>query len=136
MPLLLDTHVLIWLMIGDRSLSADATRAIEEAKLNEGVYVPVICFWEVAMLAAKGRLQLGQHPLDWAREVLDKPGVRLAELSVETAILSANLPGIFHRDPADQIIVATARALGAALVTHDRAILRYAAEGHVQVLAA
>lgn len=136
MPLVLDTHVLIWLMTGSRSLSRDATQEIEEAKDRDEVFVPLICFWEVGMLEAKGRLELDLPPLEWARDVLRKPGITLADLTVEAAIASTRLPGILHRDPTDHIIVATARELDATLVTHDRQIRRYAEQGHVKVLAA
>ena len=136
MPLLLDTHVLVWLMTGNRSLSEPVVREIEEAKATDDVFVPLICFWEISMLVAKRRLELDQPPLEWAHEVLRKPGISLAELTIEAAVNSTSLPDISHGDPTDHMIVATAREMGAVLVTHDRHILRYAEQGHVKVLAA
>lgn len=135
MRLVLDTHVLVWLMMGDPSLSLGAREAIEDARTSNDVFVPAICFWEIGMLYAKGRLELDRPPWPWAREVIGYPGVTVAELTVEAAIASSNLPGAPHGDPADRIIIANTLALDATLVTHDRAILRYADQGHVPVLA-
>lgn len=88
------------------------------------------------MLESKDRLVLDRPVIEWMHEVMAKPGLRLAPLTPEIAIRSSRLPGRFHADPADRMIVATARETGATLVTHDHAILRYAEQGHVQVMAA
>lgn len=135
MPLVLDTHVLVWLTEPDGKLSAEVETEIDQQARNDGAYVSPITFWEVAMLTAGNRLQL-ETPLDqWFRRTLDAPGLDVAPLTPEIALASTRLPGGFHKDPADRFIVATARALDATLVTHDRTILRYADQGHVRVLA-
>ena len=85
------------------------------------------------MLAAKRRLQLGRPVTEWVRGALSASGLLLAELSAEIAVDACALPGDFHDDPADRIIVATARAIGATLYTKDRAILAYGRRGHVKV---
>ena len=135
--LVLDTHVWIWMADGVTNELSDSTvRAIEAAAETGELLISAISFWEVAMLESKGRLTLSR-PIDaWVREAARAPGLRVAELSAEIAVASTRLPGEPHRDPSDRIIIATARAMDAALVTADRHILRYAAGGHLQVLAA
>ena len=86
------------------------------------------------MLEAKGRLTLSRGMRDWVRRALGVPGVRLAELSPELALDSSSLPGTVHGDPADRILIATARHLGATLVTRDRHIVAYGEQGLLAVL--
>ncbi|MEX1114001.1 MAG: type II toxin-antitoxin system VapC family toxin [Akkermansiaceae bacterium] len=84
-----------------------------------------ISCWEVAKLVECGRLTLPCPVYDWIQQALAYPGIRLIELSPSISVESTQLPGTFHRDPADQIIVATSRILDAPLVTVDRKILEY-----------
>lgn len=86
------------------------------------------------MLESKGRLGLPGGCDAWIRQALAAPGVSLASLTPQIAIASSRLPGTFHGDPADRILVATARAMNAQIATRDRRILEYAAAGHVAVL--
>ena len=134
--LLLDTHVFVWMSLNSPELNEPTRRSIDEAALEDAVYVSPMTFWEIGMLESKSRLALDRPIMDWMRIVLAKPGLRLAALSPEIAIGSSRLPGRFHADPVDRMIVATARDTGTTLVTHDRAILRYGEAGHVSVLAA
>lgn len=134
--IVLDTHVWIWLLIGEPELSETARRAIEDAATTGGVLVAAISIWEVAMLEAKRRLTFAKPCLQWVQQALAAPGVRLAPLTPEVAVESSRLPGSFHDDPADRMIVATARVLGATLVTRDTRLLAYGAEGHVVVIPA
>ncbi len=131
-PLLLDTHVWIWLMLGDTRLGQRSRKLLEEAVPDGRLLVSIISVWEVAMLEANGRLNLAADCADWAGEALSAPGVRLAELNPEIAVAGTRLPGKFHGDPADRILVATARETGATLVTADRAILDYGRRGHLR----
>jgi len=134
-PLLLDTHVWIWALEGNtHELSVDAQDAVAEAGAVGRVLVSVISCWEVGMLEAKGRIRFTIEPGEWVRRGLQAPGVTLAPLSPEIALDSSRLPGTVHGDPADRILMATARRTGATLVTRDRAILEYAREGHLSVL--
>lgn len=94
----------------------------------------VISFWEIAMLVDKNRLALHDGLTIWATEVLERPGVRLAQIDPATALDAGSLPGDIHGDPADRIIVATARALGCPLLTSDERILAYAEAGHVSAV--
>ena len=86
------------------------------------------------MLAARGRLQLLIRPERWFANLFEVPGVRLADISPDLLIASSFLPGKPPKDPTDRIIAATARELGATLVTRDRALLAYGEQGHVAVL--
>lgn len=132
---ILDTHVWIWVVEGDRSaLSAPAIEAIERAAQAGAVQVSAISVWEVAMLEAKGRISLSRTVDDWIRAALHAPGVRLLPLGPEIAIESTRLPGSPQADPADRILMASARHLGARLATCDRGILDYAATGQLNVL--
>ena len=85
------------------------------------------------MLAARGRIVLTQDPLDWVRTSVARAGLVVDTLTPEVMVASTRLPGDLHGDPADRFIVATARSLGAVLVTRDRQILAYGAQGHVVV---
>jgi len=133
---LLDTHVWVWLMLGDSRLGRGNRRMLEQAVPDGRLRVSVISVWEVAMLEAKGRLTLASDCESWVREALAAPGVRMVELTPHIAISSARLPGVFHGDPADRMLVATARESGAILLTADQAILQYSREGHVHAMCA
>jgi len=135
-PVVLDTHVWVWLMLGDDRFGQNARRTVEAAVPGGCLRVSVISVWEVAMLEQKGRLNLGDDCETWVRNALAAPGIRLAEVTPHIAVCSARLPGLFHGDPADRMLVATARESDAVLLTADRQILRYAAEGHVRAVSA
>ncbi len=133
-PVLLDTHVWVWLMLGDARLGKASRNLLENAVPDIRLRVSVISVWEIAMLEAKGRLTLAEDCGRWVRAALAAPGVQLAELTPEISIASSRLPGEFHGDPADRILIATARELGASLLTADQAILHYGAKGHVRTV--
>jgi PIN domain nuclease of toxin-antitoxin system len=131
--LLLDTCAAIWLMSGS-PLAPPARRAIRDAVNSEdGCFVSPFTAWEIATLAARRRIDLTMTPDAWFDALLALPGFRLAELSPSVLISSAFLPGTL-RDPADRIIVATARAHGFTVVTRDRPILDFAQSGDVSAL--
>jgi PIN domain nuclease of toxin-antitoxin system len=135
-PLLLDTHTWLWLEAGSGELSGDARRAISGA-LGAGLLrIAAISLWELALLALRGRIILGKPTNQWLDAALAQPGPIIEPLSARVAIESCELPGAFHRDPADRMIVATARVTNAILMTRDRAILDYAAQGHLTALSA
>ena len=122
--IVLDTHIWVWWVHGDPALPA-SIRAQLDSSEPTGIAVSAISCWEVAKLAERGRLTLPCPVLEWLQQALSYPGVRLIELSPRISAESAQLPGEFHRDPADQIIVATARVLDVPLVTMDSKILGY-----------
>lgn len=128
-----DTHVLVWLLQGDPRLGPQGKAALERAARETAVHVSAITPWEIAMLVQKGRLALGRDVGAWIEEALALPGIRLAPLEPMISVASVRLPGSLHADPADRMIVATARHLGVPLMTADRALLAYGANGHVTV---
>lgn len=132
--LLLDTHTLLWLADGNEQLGARAKEALRLAYYHDRALIAAITPWEIALLVSKGRLKLGQDVLSWVRGALAVPGVRLAPLEPEIAVASTRLPFEMHPDPADRILVATARHLGAALVTADHALLDLAGSGHFRAV--
>jgi PIN domain nuclease of toxin-antitoxin system len=126
--IILDTHIWIWWVNEDEQLPSDLKDLIEQ-HIATGLGVSAISCWEVAKLVERGRLELTLPVKQWIAEALAYPGVRLLEMSPDIAVDSTQLPGKFHRDPADQIIVATARAYDTLLLTLDTKILNYE---HVQ----
>jgi PIN domain nuclease of toxin-antitoxin system len=130
----LDTHVWIWMLEGMKSeLSATTISLIEEAGGRAELVISAISVWELAMLEAKGRITLSRSIDEWVRAALTAPGLRLVDLTPEISLESTRLPGAPHGDPADRMIVATARVLGGILVTCDDQILSYGAAGHLRV---
>jgi len=134
LDLLLDTHVLVWLMFGERRLGPCARQAIHQACGEDSVLVSAITPWEIALLASKNRIELYRDVLDWVRSALALPGVHLTQLTPEIAVESTRLPWAMHADPADRILAATARHLGATLVTADEALLGFAASGRFKAM--
>jgi PIN domain nuclease of toxin-antitoxin system len=133
--LVLDTHVWLWAVEGERThLSPGAIAEVGDASRRGEVLISAISVWEVAMLEARGRISLSRPIEDWVRAALRAPGTRLLPLSPDIAIESTQLPGACHGDPADRILIASARVAGGRLVTRDRGIIEYAAAGHVSVL--
>lgn len=118
-------------MLDDRRLGPWARTRIDAAGRADQVLVSAISPWEIAMLAEKGRLALGRETGAWLDEALSVPGITLAPITPAIAVDSVGLPGDFHADPADRLIIATTRRANATLFTADRAILDYAAAGHV-----
>jgi PIN domain nuclease of toxin-antitoxin system len=131
--ILLDTCTLIFLSqkASMRSAAIEAMRTASDGGLT---FISPISAWEVGMLTSGGRLQLLLRPEKWFANLFEAPGVRLADMSPDVLIASSYLPGAPPRDPFDRIIIATARDLGATLITRDRALLDYGAQGHVSVV--
>jgi PIN domain nuclease of toxin-antitoxin system len=133
-PLLLDTNAAIWMMRNE-PLARAAQLAIDAASQSAtDVLVSPITAWEVGLLVSRNRLNLLATPRGWFQRLLAIPGMRLAELSPEILMAASFLPGTPPNDPADRILLATARDLGATLVTRDRQILAYAEAGNVSAL--
>ena len=124
--LVLDTHVLVWWVNADTSkLSPVALDAIEREMQGGEIIVSSISAWEIGMLAEKGRMTLTMDVSQWLTLVAQIQAVRFYPVDNEIALESVQLPGDFHKDPADRMIVATARKLGATLITADEKILAY-----------
>jgi PIN domain nuclease of toxin-antitoxin system len=132
--ILLDTCVLIF-AAEDKPLLEAATQAIEAANKTETIYVSPITAWEIGNLVSLNRLRSFSDPAAYFREFLTKSGTKLCSLDHDLLVASSFLPGPIHRDPMDRIIIETARRNNLTLITRDRAILAYGAEGHVKTLA-
>lgn len=131
LPLLLDTHVWIWTVEQrEDEISSRVLRLIDSASRRGSVLISAISMWEIAMLAERGRIVLSMDPLKWIETAAGNPGLRVIGLTPGIAVGSTRLPGNTHADPADRILMATARDTGARLVTRDRCILQYAESTH------
>lgn len=131
---LLDTCAVIWLAEGE-PLAKPASEALSVAVARElDTLVSPITAWDVGLLVSCGRLQMLTTSQRWFARVLGFPGTHLAEMSPELLIAASFLPGKPPRDPADRIIAATARDLGATLITRDGVLLDYGAQGHLSVV--
>jgi len=126
--IVLDTHVWVWWVHGDAQLPENYRDYLQQEE-SQGLGISAISCWEVAKLVEYGRLKLPHPASAWLDQALNYPGMHLLELTPQIAIESTQLPAPFHRDPADQIIVATARVYNCPIVTLDERILAYP---HVQ----
>ena len=126
----LDTHAWVWWTIDPDRLSETQRERITDSE-DDIIGISAISCWEVAKLCEYGRLELPVELTEWFRLALEYPGISLLPLTPEIAVESTNLPGSFHRDPSDQIIVATARVNECPLVTSDDRIVGYP---HVQTV--
>jgi PIN domain nuclease of toxin-antitoxin system len=133
---LLDTHVWVWLVEGRAGVRPEAVALMERAGKESFLRVSAISAWEVAMLEARGRIRFDIPCEEWVEQAFGLPGLSLMPLTPSICIRSARLPGTFHGDTADRIIAATARELGALLLTRDGPLLQYAALGHLRAVAA
>ena len=123
MRALLDTHVLIWWLDDPDRLSAAQRAVVTSASRESPLLVSDISLWEVATLHGLGLIDLTIPLREWLDKAVAPPLVRRHGVSPAIASELAALPDSFHRDPADRILVATARVLGATLLTQDRRIL-------------
>jgi PIN domain nuclease of toxin-antitoxin system len=129
MPALLDTHAWVWWLTEDRRLSRRVRSLIARRLAEQDLWISLISVWEVAKKVEKGHLVLDRPAHEWLDEAATQPGLGVWELTRPILVQSCELPQPFHGDPADQILVATARHHGATLVTRDQRIRRYV---HVQ----
>jgi PIN domain nuclease of toxin-antitoxin system len=134
--LLLDTHVWIWFMLANAELAVSERNAINRAAASGQLRIAAISVWEAALLASRGRVVLGRPLTQWITAAVSAPGLTIEPLLPQVAVEACSLPEAFHRDPADRLIVATARVTNATLMTRDQRILDYAARGHLTAIAA
>jgi PIN domain nuclease of toxin-antitoxin system len=122
---LIDTHVLLWWIGGERRLSAAARHSIETELDGGTIYISSASAWEIAVLASKGRIGLSSDVADWLATVEAIEAVRFVPIDNEIALRSVRLGDDFHRDPGNRFIVATSQKLGVPLVTADDKIRDY-----------
>lgn len=121
--ILLDTHVLVWMVSDSSQLSRPAFRELRKAERNGELAIASITLWELALLYQRGRLRSSGSVESAIRNILEKSRVTVVEISPEIAALSTTFPDTYPKDPADRLIGATARALGVTLITQDERIL-------------
>jgi PIN domain nuclease of toxin-antitoxin system len=130
--LLLDTHVWIWSLIGDaRRIGRRARALLARAEVRDEVRISPVTLFEVMALHTVGRLQLTRPPDEWIREALASAPVRMAELSPAIAVDAGRIPREVLADPMDRLLVATAQAIEATVLTADARILDYAARTRI-----
>ncbi len=132
--ILLDTCAVLWLGNGDNITPAARERLNRSYAENTPVYVSPFSAWEIGNLVSLNRLRLSQPPEKWFENFRRIGNVELAALTPDVLVASSFLPEIQHKDPADRILIATARALGLTIITRDQKILDYAEQGHVNAL--
>ena len=131
---LLDTCAVIWKANNDLLREPGASELRDLHSRNSPIYVSPITAWEIATLAANGKMTLALRPDIWFQKFCNLPRIALAQMPTEVLVASAYLPGNPPKDPADRILVATAREYGYKLITRDLLLLEYGKLGHVQVL--
>lgn len=132
--MLIDTHVLIWFTMGETISDAGRAAIIDAVDAGQAV-VSAVTAWEIGALASRRRVAIPADARNWFRQATVLQGIAVAPLDANMAIEATLLPGELHRDPADRFLIATARRLHIPIATRDRAILDYAAAGHVRAVA-
>ena len=122
--ILLDTHAWIWAHSSAELLSPKAKKTIKNTPTDQRA-IASISIWEFAMMASRGKINVKIAPEQWLDNAVHKTGLQVFDLSPKVALESCNLPGNFHKDPADRIIVATSRIHNLTLVTKDQKIIDY-----------
>ena len=122
--LLFDTHAWWWVINEPERLSQNVNKLISETPTDERS-IASISIWEFAMMVTRGRIRLRVSPEEWMEHAINRTGIAVLHLSPKIALESCNLPGKFHKDPADRIIVATARIHKLKLITKDQNIIDY-----------
>jgi PIN domain nuclease of toxin-antitoxin system len=120
-------------LVAGEPMSEAARRAID-ISAAASLHISPITAWEVGMMGGKGRFRSSVTPKYWFKSLCALPGISLCGLTAEILMESWNLPGGLNKDPADRIIAATAREYGFTVMTRDRALLDYGAQGYLSVL--
>jgi PIN domain nuclease of toxin-antitoxin system len=120
--ILLDTHVLVWMVADEDRLSRHAKSAIQRARLSDGLGIADVTIWELALLIARGALRTHSTIENTVRNFVTRSGVIVKPITAEVAVLATQFPEDYPKDPIDRLIGATARAEGIALITRDERI--------------
>jgi PIN domain nuclease of toxin-antitoxin system len=121
---ILDTHIWVWWLLPDSPLPDRERKALDRIATDKGILLPAICQWEAQMLYCKKRIELPLPFSTWLRRATSADMLTVLPLNADTVIAINDIPGSFHGDPADRMIVATARTHDLPLATHDEAIKR------------
>jgi PIN domain nuclease of toxin-antitoxin system len=131
--ILLDTCAIIWIANGD-NLKNNAFEIIAEAQNIDECYISPISAWEIAHLVNKRKINLSMPTQDWFNSICKIDGIKLADLSPKILMSSVEIDSAIHQDPADRIIIATARAMNLTLISRDGLIKKYAKQGFLKFL--
>jgi PIN domain nuclease of toxin-antitoxin system len=132
--ILLDTHVWIWFVNGNKEITKPIQKKISDAIQQNTLYISAISLWEINTLESKNRITLDMPCLEWINKSMDLINLQILPLTPAIAVDSCSLPGTFHEDAADRIITATARVEGLTLYTRDSKILEYSRKKYVSAL--
>jgi PIN domain nuclease of toxin-antitoxin system len=132
---ILDTHVLLWSLLKPEELTDKVKSKIEQAQKDQKLLLSSISLWEIAMLSYKKRIHIFEPIKNFLSSIEEISGINICEISSEIAAESIALQNNFHGDPADRIIVATARTYSATLLTRDKKVLEWSVDGAVKCLA-
>lgn len=132
--IIIDTHIFVWFMEGTNNLSSKEIKLINKIINSSQIIISAISFWEIAMLEKLKKISISIPIKDWINKAISQKGIKIAGLDIDILIESVYLPGNFHKDPADRMIVATSRIKEIPLLTHDTRIIKYGQEGHVQLI--
>lgn len=130
--IILDTHVLLWILLEPEEISDPLKKQINLAQKNNHLLISSISLWEIAMLAYKKRIDVYEPIASFLDSISNLNGLTIIDISPEIAATSTALGEDFHGDPADRIISATAKTLKATLLTRDKKILNWAKLGNVK----
>lgn len=130
--LMLDTHMLIWYVEGT-NLSESQVQLIDQMRDKASLYVSAISIWEIALLVSRGRIALSIDLDEWIKQALSIMGLNLVELSISILTQSCTLSNYEHKDPADRMIITSARSINAHLMTSDQKIIDYADKGYLKI---
>jgi len=124
LSVLLDTHIWVWWLTPGSPLSRAERNALDAKAERRELFLSAISLWEIQVLHAKRRFELPLPFAEWLARAADDRVISVLPLSIEVVFALDTLPASFHGDPADRLIVATARAHAMPLATHDAAIRR------------
>jgi len=131
---ILDTHVLLWSLLQPEELTEETKSKVEQEHKKQNLLVSSISLWEIAMLSHKKRIHIFEPIKNFLSSIEEISGINICEISAEVAAESILLQNNFHGDPADRIIVSTARVYSATLLTRDKQILHWSEYGSVKCL--
>lgn len=134
--ILVDTHIWLWHLNGDNTLPNRIKKIIDASATENELYLSAISIWEIAMLVSKNKIQLNTSCQAWINKSLSLPGISLIPLSPEIAIESCELLGNFHGDPADRIIVASAKIENLCLISRDKKLGSYCKKHDINIIQA
>ncbi len=130
--LILDTHILIWYIEGI-NLSESQVVLIDQMREKNSLYISAISIWEIALLISRERIALSIDLDQWIKKTTSISGLNLIDLSISILTQSCILSNYEHKDPADRMIIASARSINAHLMTCDQKIIDYADKGYLKI---